>query len=433
MVFGESKIEFFGHSPFEFLLLGMRIGINASFLRKQNTGIGQVSANFLKKLSELSASELGLPDKNVEFFLYLEEEADLKLSEGDVLSAVQFHKRVFLPPYRRDDLIRKIWWEKHLLPKKIAEDKCDAFLSLYQSATILPNNLPHIMVVHDIVPKLFPEYLNNWRKKIYQKFIEKAIKKTDKIIAVSHRTEKDLIQHMEIVAEKITVAYVDVDEIYKKEVSDEERQRVLEKYKLEAGYIFGGGGLEVRKNVESVLRAYKILAEQIGHLGKLPKLVIFGKLMPELAPLATDAVQLAEGLDIQNHTVMLGQVPQEDLPALYKNASMFVYPSKYEGFGVPVLEAMAQGTPAITAKTSSLPEVGADSVLYCNPDDIDDLAMVMKNLMNNEHLRTALSMKGKERAAHFSWEKFTRKVLNIVFTLKKRPEDIAKEAEDLDL
>lgn len=388
----------------------VKIGINASFLRKQNTGIGQVTLNFLRKLSELKVeSKKSKVSKDVEFILYLEEDVDLKLPDN-------FHKRIFLPSYKRDDLIRKIWWEKFLLPEKIKEDNCDVFLSLYQSTTILLHMVvkEHIMVVHDIIPKLFPHYLSNWRKKMYQFLVERAIKKADKIVTVSHRTEKDLIQQLGIDAKKITVSYIDVDEIYKKNVSAVESQRVLKKYKLKPGYIYNGGGLEVRKNVESVLRMYKNILEKHGKAGWVPELVISGKLMPELAPLVTDAEKLTEELDIKDDVVLLGYVAQEDLPALYRNASVFIYPSFYEGFGLPILEAMNQGTPVVTSKVSSLPEVGSDAVLYCDPNNVADMEMVIKNVLNNNHIKAALSMKGKERAAHFSWEKFAGKMMNIV-------------------
>ena len=380
----------------------MKIGINASFLRKQNTGIGQVTANFLKKLMELEGS-----NEKLNFVLYLEEDTDLTLPSN-------FVSKVFLPPYKRDDLIRKIWWEKFTLPKIAKTDGCDAFLSLYQSPTVMSKIIPHIMIAHDIIPKLFPEYLNNWRKKMYQKLTEIGLGHADRIIAVSHRTEKDLIQHLGIFASKISTCYVDVDEIYKKKVDEMESRRVLEKYKLEAGYIYTGGGLEMRKNTESVLRAYKTLFDAYGQASWLPKIVVSGKMMPELAPLVTDIQAVTTGLGIENETALLGQVDQADLPALYNNAVVFVYPSLYEGFGLPVLEAMNQGTPVITSKTSSLPEVGSDSVVYCDPKNIDDLAMVMKNVLMNKHLREALSMKGSERATHFSWEKFTKKILHII-------------------
>ncbi|NTW27267.1 MAG: glycosyltransferase family 4 protein [Candidatus Moranbacteria bacterium] len=398
----------------------MRIGINASFSRKQNTGIGQVSINFLKKIIEISNTSLQLANvKEMEFFLYMEEDFDLEIQKSITPEAVKFEKRIFLPPYKRDDLIRKIWWEKFSLPALAKKDGCDVFLSLYQSPTIMPKAIKHIMVVHDIIPRLFPQYANNWRKKTYQWLSEHALRHADRLVAVSHKTEKDLIKHLGLEAAKITVAYVDVDEIYKKEVSEQESARVLKKYNLKAGYIYTGGGLDVRKNTESVLRAYKILFEAYGHASWLPKLVVSGKMMPQLAPLVTDVQAAVIGMGIEKETMLLDFVAQEDLPALYKNAVIFVYPSLYEGFGLPVLEAMHQGVPVITSKTSSLPEIGVDSVLYCDPTSVDDLAMVMKNVLTNNHLKAALSLKGKERATHFSWDKFVLKTMHIIDSLKR--------------
>jgi glycosyltransferase involved in cell wall biosynthesis len=388
----------------------MKIGINASFARKENTGIGQVTLNFLRKLSELRITNAEF--RNLEFFIYLEEDIDLNLPPN-------FSKRIFLPLWKRDDLIRKIWWEKYSLPKMAKKDGCDIFLSLYQCPTIMPKSIKHLMIVQDIIPKLFSEYLNNSRKKKYWSLTEKAISEADKIIAISKRTEKDLIQHLGIDPAKIAVSYLDVDEIYKKNVSEEKSAKILRKYKLKQGYIYHGGGLEVRKNTESVIRAYKILLEKFagGYQGKFPQLVISGKLMPELAPLIFDAENLVKELNLKSQVKFLDFVPQEDLPAIYARALMFIYPSKYEGFGLPILEAMNQGTPVITAKTSSLPEVGGDAVLYCNPDDVYDLVMVMKNVLTNENIRHTLSERSKDRAKNFSWDKFVEKVLNIVENL----------------
>jgi len=404
----------------------MRIGINASFLRKQDTGLGQVTANFLKELVEIESVQADLAIDNlkiqelkkIEVILYLEEDVKIKLPKNTAASVVKFSKQIFLPLYKRDDLIRRIWWEKFLLPQKVKQDKCDIFLSLYQSATILTGKTKHLMVVHDLIPKLFPSYLSNWRKKLYQNLVEKAIKKVDKIIAISHRTEKDLINQLQIDPGKVAVSYIDADPIYKQQFSSAQLQKVLKKYKLEPGYLYSGGGLEMRKNVESIVRAYKLLLDNPENVKVIPKLVIFGKLLPQLAPLVTDVEKLVDELGLEDHVVLLDQVSQADLPALYASALVFIYPSFYEGFGLPILEAMNQGTPVITSKTSSLPEVGRDSVLYCNPNDVEDLAMVIKNVLDNSHLQAALSLKGRERAAHFSWVRFVRKFLNIVEEMK---------------
>jgi glycosyltransferase involved in cell wall biosynthesis len=388
----------------------MKIGIDASFLRKPDTGIGQVTVNFLRKLGSL-ANARAENLRGREIVLYLKKKTEESFSG-------YFKKRIFLPFYRRDDLVREIWWENFSLPRKAKKDQCDAFISLYQGTTILRNmEVKHIMVVHDIIPKLFPQYLNNSRKKLYWRLTERAIRKADKIIAVSRRTEKDLVQFLGIDPAKITVAYPDVDEIYKKPVETRRNASVLKKYELKPGYIYCGGGLEVRKNVEGAIRAYQRLTQRskTDHiLPQLPPLVISGKLMPQLAPLVTDAEKLIKKLNLTQRVKLLGFVPQKDLPALYKNALFFVYPSYYEGFGLPVLEAMNVGTPVVTSKTSSLPEVGRDAVLYCKPEDIEDLAQVMKNLLLNVNLRTMLSLRSKERAKYFSWEKFVNKILNVL-------------------
>lgn len=382
----------------------MKIGINASFARKSNTGIGQVTINFLRKLIETKTKE------NLEFILYLEEDIDLKLPNN-------FSKKVFLPFWKRDDLIRKIWWEKKLLPKKVKKDQCEVFISLYQSATLLPSDVKHIMIAHDIIPELFPEYLNNSRKKKYWNLTKEALKSADKIIAVSGRTEKDLIQHLGIEPEKISVNYIDTDKIYKKAVSESKSKEILKKYELKQGYIYGGGGLEVRKNIEGLIHSYKILLEsnkKTHFIKDFPQLVISGKLMPELAPLVTDAEKLVKDLNLTQQVRLLNFVPQEDLPAIYKNSLVFVYPSLYEGFGLPVLEAMNLGVPVIASKKSSLPEVGRDAVLYCNPEDTSDIIMVIRNVILHKHLRDELRQRGKERAKNFSWEKFVEKLFGII-------------------
>jgi glycosyltransferase involved in cell wall biosynthesis len=374
--------------------------------------MGQVSINFLKKLIEVQSLKSKV--QSLEFVLYLEEDLpeDIKLPSN-------FTKRIFLPFWKRDDLLRKIAWEKFMLPGKVRQDKCDIFFSLYQSPTVFnqgKNNPTHIMLVHDLIWEIFPEYANNSRKKLYWNMVKEAIKKAEKIITISCHTEKDLINYLGLDPALITVVYPDVDEIYKKEVSIEASRKMLQKYHLKLGYIYAGGGLEKRKNIEKLIRAYKQLLENNKTsqlIEDFPNLVISGKLMPELAPLVTDAEKIVKEENLTGHVKLLDFVEQKYLPALYRNASVFVFPTLYEGFGLPVLEAMNQGTPVVTSKNSSLPEVGRDGVLYCHSEDERELGQVIKNVLLNKDLREALSRRGKERAAYFSFEKFVEKFLNI--------------------
>lgn len=370
-----------------------RVGINASFLRKPSTGIGQVTIHFLKELAKR--------ENDFEIFLYLEDDYNFDFSN-------KFTKRVFLPLWKRDDLIRKIWWEKYLLPKKIKEDNIDVFLSLYQSSTILAGDINHVMLVHDIVPKLFPEYLGNSRKRLYWELTEKGVGKASRIVTVSENSKKDLIKYLNIAADRIKVALIDVDSIYKKEVDENYSKNLLDKYNLKKGYIYSGGGMEKRKNLDTLILAYKKMLEENS---SIPDLVISGKPLPG-NPLAVDVSGMVKDLEIEDRVRILGYVSQEDVPAIHKNAKMFIYPSKYEGFGMPLLEALSQGTPSISAKNSSLVEVGGDAVLYFSENSTEDLSEKIKLLLNNESLQKELSIKGKSQSKKFSWDKFVSSVVN---------------------
>ena len=252
----------------------MKIGINASFVRKPGTGIGQVSLNFIKELATISSKSNSnsrnhpprLPETHRRkagkltdnrYILYLEEPLpkSLKLPNN-------FETRVFLPFWKRDDLIRKILWEKHLLPKMARKDKCDIFFSLYQCPTVMPKNIRHIMLVHDLIPRLFPEYLNNSRKRKYQKLTEIAIREADHLIANSRRTEKDIIRELSVPGKKITTNYIDTDPRFNRKPTGEQIAKILRKHRLKPGYILGGMGLEKRKNIEGLMRAYKELLDK---------------------------------------------------------------------------------------------------------------------------------------------------------------------------
>ena len=371
----------------------MKVGINASFLRKPDTGIGQVSRGFIDELIETHS------DKN-EYFLYLEKDIDFKLPKN-------FHKRIFLPAWKRDDLIRKIWWEKFLLPKYVKRDQCDMFISLYQCPTFLPKNIRHKMLVHDLIPKIFPDYLDNWRKKLYFLLAQKAIRHADEIITVSEWSKKDIHKFLNIPNGKIKTAYPSIGEEFFEQSSSSKDNKILEKYGVFGRYIFYIGGFDFRKNIPGLLEAFAKLLEnyEVSDIN----LVLGGEDKSQFSKLFTDTRTEIERLGIENKVNLIGFVKQKDLPALYRNCELFVLPSLYEGFGLMPLEAMASGAPTAVSKTSSLPEIGGDAVLYFNPHDTDEISRVMGKVLRNNKLRLRLSEKGKERAKKFSWKSFVEK------------------------
>ncbi len=388
----------------------IKIGIDACCLARPTTGVGQVTIHLLKRFATLTPEEWGLPffqsspdgsvKRNFEFYLYLDADTDCQFPD-------YFHKRV-LPIRRTFAGWGKKWWETRRYPLAVQRDRCDALVSFYQTATVMPRAFPHVMIVHDIIPALFPRYTDRLHKHLHLWLTMRGIKNASHCIAVSHHTRQDVIQHLGVNPNRITVAHNAVDPIFSEELPDHKVQAVLQKYGLSRGYIYHGGGLDVRKNTGLVMAAYARLLKDLNEgtfPAPLPQLVISGGL-----ELGNDVEAMAAKLGIADRVAMLGRVPQEDLPALYKGAAVFLYPSRYEGFGLPLLEAMSQGVPAITAKTSSLPEVGGDAVLYCHPDNADELAQHIRAVLTDHGLREKLSRRGRERAANFTWDALLREI-----------------------
>lgn len=380
----------------------MKIGIDASFLRKPGTGIGVVTEQALRVLSCLSEA------LEHRFVLYADGEID-----SSYLPSERFEARVFLPWWKRDDVPRRILWERRL-PKEALSDGCEAFLSLSQSAAVFPkvSGIRHTMLVHDIVPILFPEYLRKATNRRHAGMIENAIPKADHIVAVSKTTARDLVTNLGVPENRIVVASPDCLPIFRNPVSDDDLRRVLQAYDLKPGYIYHGGGLEIRKNTENLLRAY---ADLVGKRDDIPPLVISGKIHERKNRLATDVRSLIRKLGIGEHVKLLGFVPESDLPGLYKGARCFVFPSRYEGFGLPVLEAMAIGTPVIAGRISgAVPEIAGNAALLVDTEIPSEIGGAIERLLNDSTVCENLIERGHERMKDFSWERFAQIILSTI-------------------
>lgn len=383
----------------------MNIGIDASFLRKPGTGIGQVTLGILQALIEKN----GAPGRSVAsshtFFLYCEE-----LPRVSFELPKNFLFRPFLPLWKRDDIPRKWLWEQ-LLCRHARKDRCEAFLSLAQSSTIMPKNIPHTMIVHDIIPHFFPHYLFSLSRKLSYHAVKKGIRRADHLIAVSQTTARDVARALSLGEDAITVLYPACNPIFNAAMSSQALGATLARYGLRSGYIYHGGGLEIRKNTERLLVAYANLRKKYP---AAPPLVISGTVYPKKNILATDVESILSRLRLKDHVSLLGFVPDEDVPALYQGSLIFVYPSLYEGFGLPVLEAFASGVPVIAGNAGALPEVTRDAALVVDPSDASDIEAGMERLLNDESLRLSLIQKGERRAADFSFSKMAAEALRIL-------------------
>ena len=226
----------------------------------------------------------------------------------------------------------------------------------------------------------------------------------DKIIAISENTKNDLINLYRIAPERIKVIYVAADEVYRPMENPERTAHIRQKYTLPDRFILFVGVIEPRKNIVRLIKAYNQIKGKIQQ-----KLIIVGK----KGWLYEDVFKTVDRLSLNQDVNFLGYVPKEDLAFLYTACDLFIYPSLYEGFGLPPLEAMACGAPVISSNTSSLPEVVGDAGILVTPTSTEELSAAMYKVLTDENLRNEMKLKGLERAKLFSWKKTAQETIKI--------------------
>ena len=237
---------------------------------------------------------------------------------------------------------------------------------------------------------------------------KKQARKSGKIIAVSNSTKEDLMKIYKINTKKIKVVYSGINSLSSIEYSKSSISEIKKKYNLPENYILYLGTIEPRKNIIGIIRAFEELKKY--NTKKNYKLVIAGS----RGWLCKDVFEVAKNSAVMNDIIFTGFIDDDDKSILYKLADIFVYPSFYEGFGFPPLEAMQNTTPVITSNFSSLPEAVGDTAITVNPYNIDELARAMKDLLGDENLRNNLIEKGIKQTKKFSWQKCAEETLDVL-------------------
>ena len=266
--------------------------------------------------------------------------------------------------------------------------------------------LPLAVTVHDIIPLHTPPD-GTITNVIFRHAYKSSLRRADLVFTDSEFSKQDMVSALKIRPEKIVVAYLgfDSERFTPTPIDSAEREDVLKRYGIAQPYILSVGNMDPRKNPIRLVQAYRALLNRRKDFDL--QLVLCGKLdqgYPEL-------VRLVRGPDIERRVILTGPVPDPDLAVLYRSAACFAMSSLYEGFGLPLLEAMASGVPAISSKRSSLPEVGGDAVLYFDPECVEDIAGTLERVLNDSTLQKQLVERGLERAKQFSWEKCARTTL----------------------
>lgn len=260
-----------------------------------------------------------------------------------------------------------------------------------------------IVTVYDMVYKLYPETMSRTNYSILHKNLHRSCRDSDAILTISTNSKNEISEYMNVPESKIHIAHPAVNiEIYSPQ---KDCDNIKGKYKIYGEYILYLGTLEPRKNIPSIIKAFSGISGEYKDL----KLVLAGG----KGWMYEEIFRLIKDLKLDEKVVFTGYVSEEDKPALYSGAIAFVFPSLYEGFGIPPLEAMACGTPVIVSNTSSLPEVVGDAGILVNPYDVENLAYEMECVLNDTELRKTMSEKGLIQAGKFSWEDSAKKVLDI--------------------
>ncbi len=364
-----------------------RIGIDAR--KVKDYGIGSYIRNLLEAIGRL-------PDSRAYRFRVYAHRAG-----SDALPELPAHFEVVYdesPGYSVAELTSFAW--------RLMRDRLDLFHATHY---VLPPlwKTRAVVTIHDIIHLLYPQFLPSRAAHSYARYmIRRALKRADRIVTVSYNTRRDLEDYFQIPAARIEVIYNGVSPRFHSDVSLEEKERVAAKFGLKPPYLFFLGGEKPHKNVQNVVRAFAKARQE----RSLPhSLVLAGPLPANPARLEA----LIAALDLTQVVRRLGILEDADLPGLYAGAEAFLYPTLYEGFGLPVVEAMACGTPVLTSSTSALQEIAGGYACLVDPMDVNAIASGIAQLATDEAARAEFAGLGRKRALDFSWDKAARRTLDV--------------------
>jgi len=355
----------------------MNIGFDARMI--SHPGIGRYIENLLHAMTQVAEDSVITLYGDLETLSSFKglKECQMRQYAGAIYSWSNF----FSPPFKKNkfDLI-------HIPHFNVPFKKID--------------NL--VVTIHDLIYLKFGENLPAYKRFGVEHLFSNAIEMAEKIIAVSENTKKDIIERYPEAEEKIRVIYEAADHIFKKIGNNAKKEEIRHKYNLPEDIILSVGSLKRHKNIERLVDVYTNLkAKGIKH-----RLVVVGRCQSKEEEKIRQRIESTDA-------IYLGEIPSDDLVVVYNLSRVFVMPSLYEGFGLPVLEAMACGVAVAASRASSLPEVAGDAALLFDPYDVKDISDKMSAILSDEPLRQDLIKRGLERAKQFSWKKTAEKTLEV--------------------
>ena len=363
----------------------MRIGIDARKLH--DFGIGTYIRNLLRQLARL--------DRDSEFVLICrtEDRESLTLLGENFRAIAESASN-----YSVSEQVR--------VPLALRREGVTLFHAPHYVLPLLVH-CRSVVTIHDCIHLMFPQYLPNRAALAYARAsIGIAARRATRVMTVSESSKRDILRFVDTAPEKIDVIYNAYDERFGIEPREEDVNRVRERFQLHDEFVLYAGNVKPHKNLERLIQAFHLVRRRgLDHL----KLIVIGDEVSKYAALR----RAVHRYQLHKYVRFLGYLPEETLAVLYRLAGVFVFPSLYEGFGLPPLEAMASGTPVVTSNVSSLPEVAGDAALLVDPYDPGAIADGIYTVLTDETTRRDLRRRGLERARLFSWETSVRRIRNI--------------------
>ncbi|MBN1886580.1 MAG: glycosyltransferase family 4 protein [Thermoflexales bacterium] len=375
----------------------MHIVINGWFWDQTHAGSGQ----YLRQLVE------HLPRAAPELRLTLV--VPRATSDQQAAASKLRQLRLYPAPSSRSNL-GKVWFEQVTFPRLCRQLQADVAHVPYWGSPLSPN-LPTVVSVLDLIPMLLAEYRGGPLVRLYTGLVAAAAQNAAQVLTISEASKRDIVSHLRIPAGRVHVTHLAAGRRFTPQPDPAGDSALRQRHPgLPRKYVLYLGGVDARKNVETLVQMCTWLQRAFGT--EFP-LVLAGGLPEQHDRFFRDPRALARSFEVEELVCCIGPVAEEDKPALYRGASAFLFPSRYEGFGLPVLEALACGSPVVGSDASSIPEIVGDAGILVDPDDAERMAGGLIAVLNDGELHRELSQRAVAQAARFSWERCARQTAEV--------------------
>ena len=375
----------------------MRIAVNAIFLQKdQLEGYGHYVNEVFSRMVQQHPEH--------DFIFVFDRPYDKQFIFSENITPI-----VVSPPARHA-LAFKYWYDIKA-PVALRSYKPDIWVQPYGFCS-LSSKVPQVLLVHDLAFLHYPQFIAWHHRWFYQQYTKKFLQKAKRIVTVSEHTKKDIIQQYRLTGKKIDIIYGAAKTSFVP-LSWQEKEKVKKGFSDGREYFLFTGGIHPRKNLLNLLKAFSLFKKwQHSNM----KLLVAGRLAWQY----DEVLEKLKTYKYRDDVVLLGYLPDKQLVSVTAAAYAMVYPSFFEGFGLPIIEAMQCEVPVITSNTGSMPEIGGDAALYADPNDPDAIAKHMLEIYKDEKLRSRLITAGKIQASKFNWDKAAEELWQIILTVSAK-------------